>query len=223
MSKENVKYPHQEVIEYYELSLDGLGKATRETVEQLNSKISEMNNAEDGDELVEDMKETLAKSKLIAGVIIAENKKNDTEKEKAEVAKEVEESVKSVKEEIKAATAAAAAEEKAAQAKAAEEEEEEEEEDVPPPPARDEEKIQTIIDFFKEYKVATEDELAELGLKNFKGAKEIMLVPNKYMIVLNDDGDYVLKKNSGDGLGWILLGIGALIAGFFGYRAYKNK
>lgn len=228
MSKENVKYPHQEVMEYYELSLDGLGKATRETVEQLNSKIDEINNSEeDDDDLVESMKETLAKSKLIAGVIIAENKKSDTEKEKAEVAKEVAESVQAVKSEIQAAEEAARIEAEAAEAAAAaekEEEEEEEEEEVLPPPSSAEEKIQNIIDFFNEYKVATEDELEELGLKNFKGADEITLVPKKYIIARTEEGDYILKKKSGDGMfGWVLVGIGALVAGFFGYKYYKKN
>lgn len=213
--EEKLIYPHQLVIQEYNLSDKTLGKENDERIANLNSII------ENPDATSEELELALRESKLIAGALIARFAKMDKTdiknfrremERKADVANAINEASKEIEHQIK---------------ELKEEEEEEgqieshEVEEVDAPDDKNS-KIQAIIDFFEANTNATEEDLIGLGLKNIKGANEIILIPDKFKIVKKGNR-YVLKKKSDGFFGWVLFGIGALVAGFLGYNYYKNN
>lgn len=210
---EKLIYPHQLVIEEYKLQGRTLGKENDEKIEQINSII------EKEDATPEELEMALKESKLIAGILIARFAKMDKsdirnyrkeQKKKEEVSDAIKEATKEIQDKIE-------------DLKQEEQEkiEEPEVEEVDAPDGKNS-KIQAIIDFFESNSEATEKDLIELGLKNIQGAEEIILIPEKFKIVKKGD-KYFLKKKSNGIFGWILFGLGALVAGFLGYNYYKNK
>jgi len=217
---EKLIYPHQEVITFYGLENKDMGAENNARIKALNDKIS-------NDDLTsEEMQEALKESRLLAGVLIerfSDVDENDVENYKKEMKKRkeaeqlIKDSTVEVREEIKL--------KKEEEILAAEEEEDEEgvEEVVAPSADGRESKIKTIVDFFEENTEASEYELADLGLKNIKGANEIILVPDKYKLQRKSNGNYVLKKKSDNLFGWVLFGLSSVAAIFLGLKYLKKE
>lgn len=210
-------FPHQEVIEHYNLQNKKMGEENDARIKQLNELISR------DDLSSEEVEGALKESRLIAGILLerfSDVSKDDVENYKAEQNKlaeakqKVKDSVADVKQQIEILKE----EEK--------HEEEEEIEDVPTPSSK-EEKINQILEFIKDNGYITKEELIEFGMKNVNDSKEIILIPDKYKLVQNEDGNYVVsnkkEEKSGSGFGLLLGLVGIGIAGFLGYKYIKRK
>lgn len=212
-------FPHQEVIEHYKLENKKMGAENDARIKQLNELISR-------DDLTsEEVQEALKESRLIAGVLLerfSDVSQDDVENYKAEQTKlaEAKQKVKDSVADIKQQIEILKEEEKE------KENEEEEIEDVPSPSSK-EDKINQILEFIKDNGYITKEELIEFGMKNINDAKEIILIPDKYKLVQNEDGNYIVsnkkEEKSSGGLGVVLTLIGIGLAGFLGYKYIKRK
>lgn len=213
-------FPHQEVIEHYKLENKKMGAENDARIKQLNELISR------DDLSSEEVEGALKESRLIAGVLLerfSDVSQDDVENYKAEQTKlaEAKQKVKDSVADIKQQIEILKEEEKEKQ-----NEEEEEIEDVPSPSSK-EDKINQILEFIKDNGYITKEELIEFGMKNINDAKEIILIPDKYKLVQNEDGNYIVsnkkEEKSSGGLGVVLTLIGIGLAGFLGYKYIKRK
>lgn len=213
-------FPHQEVIEHYKLENKKMGAENDARIKQLNELISR------DDLSSEEVEGALKESRLIAGVLLerfSDVSQDDVENYKAEQTKlaeakqKVKDSVADIKQQIEILKE---------EEKEKENEEEEEIEDVPSPSSK-EDKINQILEFIKDNGYITKEELIEFGMKNINDAKEIILIPDKYKLVQNEDGNYIVsnkkEEKSSGGLGVVLTLIGIGLAGFLGYKYIKRK
>lgn len=223
--QEKLTFPHQEVMEHYEIEVNELPKNSKALVESLENRISKLDSMEDGDDKVNELKDIANKSKMFAATIVEGNKKDDSAKERKEIEEDIKKSTDSIKQEIKRISEDSKADEQRQRQRQREREQrlaKTEEEEVPPPTK--ESKIEAIISFFENNNSATLEDLKNLGLNNINGdIEEIELVPDKYRIVKKSGDKYVLKKKDDGILGWIFLGAGVLVAGIFGYKYLKKK
>lgn len=205
-------YPHQVVIDFYGLHKKNMGAHNNNIIKTLNEKIKK------NDLTPEEKEELLKESKLLAAALIERFQSNaDFEKSEEQINElnnKLEESFNNIIEDIE--------NEKEKENENENEEDVLEVEEVLPPSDEKNSKIQSIIEFLQKNKEASEEELKELGLKNIDDVEEIILIPNKYKLVKNNNGKYKLHKKT-DVFGWVILGFGTLVALFLGYKHFYNK
>jgi len=212
---ETLTYPHQEVIAFYGLENKDMGAENNERLKKLNEKIS------DPELSSEEMQNALKESRLLAGVLV--QRFSNVDDNDVRNYKQEQQNIKEVKQKIEDATSEIREEIKLLKEEEKLQEQEEEEVEEIVAPSDNNSKIQAIIQYFEENSEADESDLSYLGLKNVQGASEIILIPDKYKLVKKDNGNYVLKKKSDGILGWVLFGLGAIVAGFFGYKYLKKN